>query len=191
MGYRGRGGGQASPPYPHKHSGPVFVCGNAWCLHKDLARARDTFGDCPVIAVNGAANEVKAFALFSFHPERFMARGYDWIGRQQRRFGRGFTVHGSRHMPICHWVDHWWEGARGGGSSAWGARKMAKLMGFGPVVLVGCPLSPGGYAGPWLPDLMGDVEVTERYAKEIEAGDEWHEGAVSMSGRTAEILGSP
>lgn len=186
-----RGGSSADPPYPRRHSGVAFVCGNAWCLPDDLARARAIYGDRPIIAVNGAADAVPALGLFSYHPERFTAYGYDWMGRQRRRFGAGFLVHGARRMPHVSWVDHWWEGARGQGGSAWGARKLASLMGFDFVVLVGCPLVAGPYHGPFLPDLMGDKDVTERYAREIDDDKVWHPGCISSGGRTGEILGTP
>lgn len=147
------------------------------------------FPKAPVIAVNGASREVKALALFSYHPERFTERGYDWIRHQSRLYGPGFSVHGSKFVPGCPSVQFWWEDARGGGGSAWGARKLAWLMGFNPVVLVGCPLTPGNYAGHRPGMIMARVDVTEQYAAEIEADKDWHEGAYSMSGRTKEILG--
>lgn len=170
--------------YKTKHSGTVFVCGNAFCLHEDLEEARKTV-DAPIIAVNGASREVKAFALFSYHPERFIEPPYSWIKRQQK-FGLDFTVHATKDLPH---VDHVWKGAKGHGGSAWGARKVAKLMGFEHIILCGCPLTPGNYAGYKLGDLMTRQEVVDRYANEIEADKEWHEGCTSMSGATRDILG--
>ncbi|MEK7124980.1 MAG: hypothetical protein AAB864_01100 [Patescibacteria group bacterium] len=143
----------------------------------------------PIIAVNGAAREVKAIALFSYHPQRFIERGSDWIRHQTRLFGPDFTVHGSRWEPDMPWVDYWWEAARGGGGSAWGARKLAWLMGFAPVILVGCPLLPGNYTGHRLGLNMTKPEIVAQYAAEIESDIDWHQGAYSMSGRTREILG--
>lgn len=167
------------------------MAGNAFSLDDDLARARKLYPDAPVIAVNGAAREVRALALFSFHPERFALSGYDWIRRQRRRFGPGFTVHGSKFAAGCPHVEHWWEDARGQGGSAWGARKLAWLIGFEPVVLVGCPLAPGNYAGHRPGMLMAKPDVCERYASEIAADADWRGGAYSMSGATREILGEP
>lgn len=186
-----RGGGVSSPSYPHRHSGPAIVAGNAWCLDDDIKAARVIVGDAPVIAVNGAAREVKAIALFSYHPQRFIERGCEWIRHQRRLFGDGFTVHASRHETGMPYVDHWWEDARGGGSSAWGARKLAWLMGFDPVILVGCPMLPGNYAGDRPGMNMTRPEIVSQYASEIASDVDWLEGAFSMSGATREILGAP
>ena len=186
-----RGGGNASPIYPRRHSGPAIVAGSAWSLHDDLKAARAVVGDVPVIAVNGSAREVKAIALFSYHPQRFIERGCEWIRHQRQMFGDDFTVHASRLEPGMPYIQYWWEDARGSGSSAWGARKLAWLMGFDPVVLVGCPLEPGNYAGdrPGM-NMTRDVIVSQ-YAQQIADDKDWHDGAYSMSGRTKEILGSP
>lgn len=89
------------------------------------------------------------------------------------------------------WVNHWWPDARGGGGSAWGARKLAWLMGFDPVILVGCPLSPGNYAGHKPGNLMNDPKIVGQYASEIASDTDWHDGAHSMSGATMTILGAP
>ena len=177
-------------------SGPVIVAGNAWCLHDDLARARDIYGDVPVIAINGAAREVKAFALYSGHPDRFVANGHEWIRHQARLFGDDFTVHSAANdlstRANCPFVDYWWDGtgvARG--TSAWAARKMAHFMGFNLVILCGSPLVCGGYTG-YRPGLqMTKPEIIRRYCKIIKSEPEWHKGCLSMSGWTQELLGSP
>lgn len=181
-----RGGGLASPPYSLSHSGPVLVCGNAYNLHDDLERARQLYPDAPVIAVNGATGELQAFALYSKHPEKMP----QWIKRQ-RQFGNDFTVHGSKYRTDCLWVDYWWEDARGGGGSAWGARKVATLMGFYPVILCGAPLDPGGYASSPIAKLMRREDVINNFRREIESDVEWHEGVYSMSGWTRDFLGEP
>lgn len=181
-----RGGGLASPPYLFSHSGPVLVCGNAYNLHDDLERAQQLYPDASVIAVNGATGELQAFALYSKHPEKMP----QWIKRQ-RQFGNDFTVHGSKYRPDCPWVDYWWEDVRGGGGSAWGARKLATLMGFAPVVLCGAPLDPGGYASNPIAKLMRREDVIENFRREIETDKDWHEGVYSMSGWTRDFLGEP
>jgi hypothetical protein len=186
-----RGGGKAWPPCSIKYSGPVFVAGNAWCLHDDIETAKEIFGNAPVIAVNGASREVQAIALFSYHPQRFIEKGCEWIRHQKRLFGNGFTVHASRHETGMPFVDHWWEDARGGGGSAWGARKLAWLLGFDTVVFVGCPLSPGNYAGHRPGMIMTRDDIIEPYRKDIEADTEWHEGCYSMSGWTRKFFGCP
>lgn len=182
----------ASPPYPLAHDGPVIVAGNAWCLDEDLVRARAIFGDCPVIAVNGASREVRAAFLFSAHPARMVERGFNWIHHQRRLFGDGFTVHGATYRDGCPHVDHWWGPMPGGGGSAWGARKVASLMGFSTVVLCGCPLVVGPYVGNHnLGGMMHQQDVVGQYASEIESDTDWHEGCYSMSGKTRAILGCP
>ena len=189
------GGGSSSPPFSLKVSGPVLVCGNAFCLREDLERARAIYGqDVLVIAINGAAREVEAFALYSGHPERFIE--LRWIYHQARLFGDDFTVHSAskdaQKRASCPHVDHWWEGTRvAHGTSAWAARKMAHFMGFDLVVLCGAPLVPGNYAGGKFSDQMNNPEVMQRYCRIIKAETKWHEGCVSMSGATAEILGCP
>ena len=173
-----------------EYSGPCLVAGNAWTLPDDLERARRLFPTAPVIAVNGAAEEVKAIALFSFHPQRYVERGYEWIQRQ-KKIHNEFTVHSSKFVIDCPWVEYWWPETHGGGSSAWGARKLALYLGFDLVVLVGCPLVPGEYAGHKPGRMMAKEKYTSGYAIDIEQDVTWHAGAYSMSGRTKEILGSP
>lgn len=141
------------------------------------------------MAVNGASREIRANFLFSFHPERFVECGSEWIRHQRRLFGSAFTVHGAKFLPNMPWVDFWWERARGKGGSAWGARKVAGLMGFSPVVLCGAPLVPMNYASHRMGMNMTKPEIVRQYASEIESDIDWHEGAYSMSGRTREILG--
>ena len=178
--------------YPSQHEGAVLICGSAWNLHEDLAQARKTLGDVPVIAVNGASREVKAIALYSCHPHRFIEKGSEWIRHQRRLFGEGFTVHSSnkpKHGDLSY-VQYWWH-IPGGGGSAWGARKIAKLMGFDTVVLCGCPLLPGNYTGHRPGMIMNKSEITDQYAAEIASDTDWHKGAYSMSGRTRGILGCP
>lgn len=162
-------------------------------MHDDLERARRLYPDAPAIAVNDAAREVEAIALYSRHPQRFAEPPYGWIARQARKFGNGFTVHGSNkaaHGDLPD-VNFWWEDARGLGGSAWGARKLAWLMGFDRVILCGCPLVPGNYTGHRLGMLMARAGVIDNLRAGIAAETEWHEGVYSMSGTTREILGEP
>ena len=168
--------GRSDPPYPLTHSGACIVAGNAWCLHEDLQQA----GALPVIAVNGAAREVKAFALYSQHPDRF-AR---WI-RWQKRLHPNFTVHSS---SANQFVDHVWDIENGGGS-AWGARKVAFLMGFTQVILCGCPMQVGPYVGNHnLGGFMHKEAVVDELFERIKTDEQWHGGCISMSGRTKDLL---
>lgn len=182
------GGLLSGPPYPFVHAGTVIVAGNAQCLHDDLRRAFDRFGDAPVIAVNGAAREVKAFALYSKHPERFIANR--WADHQKTKFGDDFTLHGGRVALSCTHVDYWWPKCYGGGGSAWDARKVARRMGFDLVVLCGCPMEPGPYVGGHnIGGFMNRKDVVEGFQDEIAADVGWHDGVVSASGWTRKILG--
>jgi len=168
-----KGGGNTSPC--------CIVAGNAACLHDDLKKA----GDYPIIAVNGAAREVKAIALFSQHPERFIS--LRWI-HWQKKFGHEFTVNsvGSGDLP---YIDHWWDIPLGGGS-AWLARKFAVSIGFDRIILCGCPMEPGPYVGNHnLGGFMHRKEVVDDLFQQIKSDTQWHEGCTSMSGATKRLLG--
>lgn len=132
---------------------------------------------------------MKASFLYSKHPERMVGKGGYWIQKQQR-FHEDFTVHGSKFHENMPWIDYFWEGARGGGGSGWGARKLASLLGFSTVILCGMPLESGNYASG-LSKLMKNPEIIDNLRREIEADVEWHEGVTSMSGWTRELLCSP
>lgn len=187
-------GGASAPPFLPIYDGPVLVCGNAYCLRDDHARAREHYPDVPVIAVNGAAGEVQAEFLFTQHPRKFQR----WIAWQRERFGEGFTTHsaGKAHLASkfgvrerMPWVDYWWEGVASGGTSTWGARRLARLLGFDEVILCGMPLSRGGYAnGRMARDFQRD-EVIDHYRQMVLRDTDWHEGVRSMSGWTREIFG--
>lgn len=152
-------------------------------MHDDLERAREIFPDAFVIAVNGAASELRAQVLFTFHPEK-MSR---WSGKQERKFGPGFTTHSNNPG-----LDYRWKGLGGRGGSAWGARKLAHFLGLGPVVLVGCPLEVGAYTnGSGLGGYMTRQDVVDNLYDTFAGDIEWHENAYSMSGRTRDILGEP
>lgn len=189
-------GGASAPPYPHRHSGPVLVCGSAWTLANDLAWARSLFPEAPIIAVNGAAGETPCQHVFSQHPLN-MPRWLDW---RKRRFVGGFEVHaaGERHRrnrlgkrPECPWVDYWWAGIASNGSSSWGARRLAKALGFDAVVLCGVPLTPGPYAYDDVSKLNRRQGVMDHYRAAILADTDYHEGTYSMSGWTRETFGEP
>ncbi len=168
------------------------MVGSAWCLADDLDRARAIYPDAPVIAVNGAAREVEALLLYSMHPEHFET-GHRWARWQRRRFHGEFTVHTSDREGNADQkgVDHVWPDARGGGGSAWGARKVAWLIGFDTVVLCGSPLDVGNYAQYRPGGLMTRPHVVDDMRAGLAKETEWHSGAVSMSGWTAKLLGSP
>lgn len=188
--------GEASPAYETKHEGVALVCGHAFCFRDDLQKAREIYPTAPAIAVNGAAGELKAIALFTQHPLKFPG----WIKLQEDRFGAGFSTHaaGKRHIatklghkPRHEYVDYWWEGVAGGGTSVWGARKMAHFMGFDKIVLVGTPLIAGGYGDGKFSKLMQKDDVINNYRNYIVSDRDWHYNVISMSGWTREFFGGP
>ena len=135
-------GGVSSPLYLHKHHGPVLVCGNAWCLKDDLESARqiERLMFAPVIGVNGTSKNIRLDFLYTqlHQPKLQMWRKY-----QEARFHKNFTTHSNgngQQAKEYPWVDYWWTGVAGHGTSTWGARKLAKYLGFTEIVLCGMPL---------------------------------------------------
>lgn len=174
----------------------MLVCGFAWCLDEDLQGAREMFPDAPVIAVNGSAGAVKAFALYSQHPLRLPK----WVAMQRAKFGDGFEVHAAGYAHLATklgvlqptpWVDYYWGGISSSGTSPWGARKLAVALGFDLVVLCGMPLEVGRYADGRGSKSFSNKEVVEHYRRKVERDIDWHSGARSMSGWTRELLGAP
>ncbi len=219
-------GNAAAPPYRYRHSGPVLVCGNAWCLDEDFAAARAIRPGAAVIAVNGASARVKADFLYSYHFMNFRRKG--WLARQAGNFGPGrqagnlgpcrqagnlgpcrqagnlgpcrFSVHSTaakseaEQASRAHsapWVDYWWREARGQGTSAWCAVKLARLLGFDEIILCGVPLAPGPYADGRMARDFNRPRILERYRAGIAGDQAWHEGVASMSGWTRDFFGEP
>lgn len=158
------------------------MAGSAWTLDDDLGRAWAIYPDAPLFAVNDAARLVKAIGLVSQHPDRFESLG--WTRNQARLFGSCPTH--SNKPP----ADHVWDLPNCGGS-AWLARRIAGLMGHRPVILCGCPMQPGHYAGFTLNGLMHREDVVDELFGQIEQDRKWHDRCLSMSGRTMDLLGSP
>ena len=152
-----------------------IVAGNAASLHSDLKGL-----DYPIIAVNGASREVKAFALFTQHPDKFPK----WV-RYQQRFHQDFKVYSCVESPHSILKD-----IPKGGGSAWGARKLATILGFDKVILCGCPMTPGPYVGNHnLGGFMHRKDIVDELFGQIKRDVDWHKGCISMSGRTKELLG--
>lgn len=188
-------GGSSEPPYPSTHSGPVLVVGSAECAPDDVARARERFPDAPAIAVNGAARLLPAFALFTQHPRNMEA----WVA-QRAALGGTFTTHsaGSAHMatklgvvPRMPWIDYWWQGVASGGTSAWGARRMARFMGFDLVILCGVPLQVGRYFYGRASKSNLSPPTMRHYREQIMMDTAMHSGVRAMSGWTREQFGEP
>ena len=176
--------GVSAPLYPFSHSGPVLICGNAWCLFEDLEKARKIFPEAPIIAVNGASRDIQAFMLVSQHAVNF--KNARWAHFQQK-FKHTFSIHSTVPDPLVQYV--WNLKHRGG--SAWLARRIAGSIGFDQVVLCGCPMIPGNYVNYRPGVLMSKQKVVDDLFMQIEQDKDWHEGCYSMSGRTRDLLGEP
>lgn len=151
------------------------------------------YPDAPVIAVNGAAKAVKAAFLFTQHPRKFPI----WI-TAQRRHGEGFTTHaaGKAHIVTklgkadpMPWVDYWWDGVACGGTSGWGARRLARCLGFDLAVLCGVPLEAGGYYDGSISKVNRSTATMNHYREQVLADTGMHDGVISMSGWTREVFG--
>lgn len=169
-----------------------LIAGYAACLHEDIRCARQIVGNVPIIAVNAAAKEVKALLLFSQHPDRF--KSMRWIEKQLLLYGKGFTVHSRVDLNIpsvAPWIDYWWS-IKGGGGSAWHARKVASFIGFNTVILCGCPMEPGPYVGNHnIGGFMHRQDVVDDLCNYIKQDKDWHNGVYSMSGKTRLWFGEP
>lgn len=182
----------ADPSYPLEHGGSVLVCGYGMGLLDDVERAKKLRGDLPIIAVNRATRLVKAFAIFTLHPDQM---GDLFVPEQVKAFGSGhFTTHtGKLSFDASKFpaIDYWWRKSASAGSSSWSAAKMALLMGFEEVILCGAPLSIGNYEGNlWSPTFQR-TEVVELYRNFVENDTKFHPYVRSMSGWTRELLGEP
>lgn len=189
-----KGVGVSQPPYPYQHSGPVLVCGNAWCLKQDLAEARkiQRLAAVPVIGVNGTARNISLdFLVTQLHQDKLRK----WRQYQEAWFHKDFTTHSNGDGSAAAeypWVDYWWTDIAGQGTSTWAARKLAVYLGFTEVVLCGMPLSLGGYCGGDLnPRHFEHQPSLDFYRQGVLKDIEWHEEVSSMSGWTRELFGPP
>ena len=173
----------------------VLVCGFADTLHDDLARARALRPDASVIACNNAASAVKAFAIFSTHCRR--GKLDIWASAQRNYFGGDFEVHSHGYanfdklQAAYPYVDYWWIDAKGVGTSAWSAVKMARQMGFSEMILCGAPIERRPYANKTMANDFRHAEVLKIYRDYIRKDIMWHKGVYSMSGWTRKLFGEP
>jgi hypothetical protein len=186
------------PAYPHAHCGAVVIAGFASTLQDDLAAVAARRPGLPIIAVNKAAEHIKAFAVYSFHFERDKL-GL-WSAVQKKRFGEACAIfgpgkkdwlaHNQRNYP---YVDYWAPETASQGSSGWCAVRLAKMMGFDERILCGVPIEARRYADKsparyWQSAKVGAVGT---FRKAIEKDTAYHKGTYSMSGWTRELLGMP
>lgn len=172
-------------------SGTVIVCGNAWCLPEDLARAQAIRPGAPIIAVNDAGAHVDCFALFSLHAGR-MGRFITAAEKRGRKHRTDFSTHSAGERSVTRpLVDHWWQGCHGVGTSAWSAAKVARCMGFGEIILCGAPIERGPYAGGKFCRDFRQKAILQIYRDYIRGDADLHPFVRSMSGWTKQFLGEP
>jgi hypothetical protein len=186
------------PAYPHRHSGSVVVAGFANTLQRDLDAVAQKRPGLPIIAVNKAAEHIKAFAVYSFHFERDKL-GL-WSAEQKTRFGpdvaifgpgkKDWLAHNQRNYP---YVDFWAPGTASQGSSGWCAARLAKMLGFHEIILCGIPIETRRYADrtPARYWQSAKTNAVSQFRRAIEKDVAYHNGVYSMSGWTRELLGAP
>jgi hypothetical protein len=183
------------PPYEPRHSGPLLVVGPAPSVHEDLAAARGLYSGAKLAAVNAGAQLVVADFLVSQHPD-ILALMRDW---QLRLFGARPSTHcpGGEAPRTGPAVDYCWIRGSSGATSAWGAVRVGKAMGFSPIVLCGCPLTGGdGYAMPWPKGGVGTTPakdgLIQSYQERLRvAAKAEGQQVFSMSCYTRSVLGAP
>jgi len=186
------------PAYPCAHSGAVVIAGFASTLQDDLARVAARRPGLPIIAVNKAAEHIKAFAVYSFHFERDKLG--IWSRVQRERFGpevaifgpgkKDWLEHNQRNYP---YVDYWAPVTACQGSSGWCAVRLAHLLGFEERILCGIPIEARRYADRtearyW---QSSKTHAVSTFRKHIEKDKAYHSGTYSLSGWTRELLGEP
>lgn len=195
--------GYAIPAYPHEHAGTAIVLGSAARAPHDLNLARARHPYAPIIGLNDVAKLMPLDHLYSLHYERLP----EWQRYQVEHFGHRPVTHASEYIKKRRErgefpeIDYWWVGTHCGGTSAWGAVRMAKMMGYSTVILAGCPLDGGGYCVEHTPNndckavgaVPADDPMIVRYQRRIAEFVQGGEGVnvFSMSGWTRELLGAP
>jgi len=181
------------PPYKLRHAGPVLIVGSAEQAVDDVQRASDIYPSASLIAINRSAAQWKADLIVSI--DRRPAKA--WRDAQEQRFGKEhFTYHGGRIGSGRHddfpWFDYWWPGLHGnGGTSAWLAAKIARTVGFGPIVLCGAPIDNSKYFDGHPGWSRREADEIDKYRNVI-ASEWWmHPHVRSMSGWTMQLLGAP
>ena len=118
----------------------VLIVGSAPCVRADLEAARLLRPDADVIAVKFSVAIVHARIAVTHHAEH--AQRMKAIHRG--RWGDEVEIHMPKKKIMEKFKQHvdraWPELIGTGGTSAWGAAKIAKLLGYEEVILCGCPL---------------------------------------------------
>lgn len=124
--------------------GAVLIVGSAPCVRSDLAAARLLRPDADAIAVKFSVLLVHARIAVTHHPEH--AERMKRLHRET--WGDEVAVHMPKKVGIRGYERHvdriWPELSAIGGTSAWGAARMARLLGYDEAILCGCPLEVVG-----------------------------------------------
>lgn len=188
----------------------VLIVGSAPCVYNDLYTALQLRPDADVIAVKFSVALVHAAVAVTHHGEYVLpikelhrARWGDEV--QVYAPKKLFTDEQRRHIDR-----EWHELAGVGGTSAWGAARMARLMGATEVILCGCPIDVAQPGEPYHHPIVyeatrqlgignqrgepfGNEAAVRGYRNFIQSDIDrgLAEGITSMSGWTRKALGAP
>jgi hypothetical protein len=188
----------------------ALIVGSAPCVKADLDAARVLRPEADVIAVKFSVAIVHARIAVTHHAEH--AERMKAIHRE--RWGDEVEIHMPKRKVVerfLPFIDKTWPQLLcTGGTSAWGAARIARLIGYEEVILCGCPLEAARHG-----DFYHDEEILEvatgagasRYRGEPFANDHavrsyqrfiesdavlgYAAGVKSMSGWTRKHLGAP
>ena len=188
----------------------ALIIGSAPCVQADLEAARILRPHADLIAVKFSVTLVHARVAVTHHGEHT-----ERMKRLHReRWGDEVFVHAPKkvyrpeHLPF---IDSIWHDLAGvGGTSGWGAARIARLMGYDEAILCGCPLLPAEYGDAYHDDTVaeaaraagakknrgepwGNSAAVRRYQHQIVSDMNLGlaEGIYSMSGWTRKTLGVP
>lgn len=188
----------------------VLIVGSAPSVYSDLYTALQLRPNADVIAVKFSVVLVHAPVAVTHHGE--YAEPIKELHR--KRWGDDVQIFAPKKLFTDEQRRHidreWHELAGVGGTSAWGAARMAKLLGASEVILCGCPIEPTEPGKPYhhpmiyqatyqhgIRNQRGEpfanpaaVRGYQRFIEsDIQLGNA--EGIYSMSGWTRKALGAP
>jgi hypothetical protein len=138
----------------------ILIIGSAPCVQSDLAAARLLRPHADMIAVKFSVALVHARIAVTHHGDH--AERMKRLHRE--RWGDDVEIHAPkktfRPEELAHIDRIWPELAGVGGTSAWGAARIAKLMGAEEVILCGCPLLPAEYNEAYHDDAVAAAALT-------------------------------
>ena len=188
----------------------ALIIGSAPCVKSDLAAAKLLRPHADMIAVKFSVALVHARVAVTHHGEH--AERMKRLHRE--RWGDDVEIHMPKKMiapEFKPFVDKFWIELSGvGGTSAWGAARMAKLMGYDEAILCGCPLNVVDHGEryhdetvaeaaravgvkPYRGEPFANTAAVRGYRNYIMSDRDrgLASGIVSMSGWTQKTLGAP